>query len=313
MGNPGHRFSASLTGIVIIGLVTACGAGSSADDSGETSDPYRTSSVRLDSIKPNRDAIKLLPADINESGTLTLGTSLQWPPFGYETEKGSATGVDILMMRAVARSLDLELDITNTKFPSIIPGVQSGRFDVGANELSDTPERRDVVRFVDYMTSSDTLMVRRSDQIGDLSPTKMCGHTLAATEGTTSLSIGRELSAKCVKSGKKPITFKVYSESANTILAVTSGKAEGYITGKALAIHLSQTTHQDLRALPGAVPGTTNKTALVIGKDNPELARALQAALQALVDNGTYEKILAVWRLEGQAVEKITINDAQDG
>ena len=52
-------------------------------------------------------------------------------------------------------------------------------------------------------------------------------------------------------------------------------------------------------------------TGLGIEKSNTELVTAISEALQGMIDDGTYGKILKKWDLEQGAVEKISINAGQ--
>src|SRR6516225_4568970 len=67
-----------------------------------------------------RDA---LPDAIKSAGVLRLATALQWPPFAYANEKGDAEGIDIDLITLLSAKLGLKLELTNLKFPAIVPGV----------------------------------------------------------------------------------------------------------------------------------------------------------------------------------------------
>jgi polar amino acid transport system substrate-binding protein len=81
-----------------------------------------------------------LPAKVREEGVLRIATSLQWAPFAYRSEKDEAVGIDISLMKVIAAKLGLKFTFDDLKFPAIIPGVTSGRYHVGVDQLSMSPD-----------------------------------------------------------------------------------------------------------------------------------------------------------------------------
>jgi polar amino acid transport system substrate-binding protein len=285
--------------LCLILLVAACGSSSGGS---------AQSGAEAGSAQVDQAARAKLPAALKSSGTLKVATSLQWPPFGFKGEGGQAEGFDLDLMKAISARLGLKTSITDVKFDSIIPSVQNGRFDVGVNELGDIPERRKIVQFVDYYSGGIAVLVPKG-QSSDISPTDLCGHTLSLTQGSSQVELGKRISKQCVADGKPAIDFKMFSESASTILAVSNKRVEGFMTDYAVGVYLTRTTNKTLDVLPGVVPDSTDRAGIVIGKDDDELAAAIQAALQSMIDDGSYKKILDKWGLGERAVERATIND----
>ena len=96
-----------------------------------------------------------LPAKVRDGGTLNIATALQWAPFASRNEKDEAVGIDISLMKVIAAKLGLKPAFEDLKFPAIIPGVQSGRFHVGVDQLSMSPERLQLV-----VTQSTSVLLR---------------------------------------------------------------------------------------------------------------------------------------------------------
>jgi polar amino acid transport system substrate-binding protein len=163
------------------------------------------------------------------------------------------------------------------------------------------------VQFVDYYRAGIGVLVRK-DYKGNISSTNLCGHKLSLTTGSSQVELGQRISKMCVANGKKPIHFVMFSDSAPTILAVANGRVEAFMTDVAVGVYLTRTSNKTLRVLPGAVPGSEELSGIVVGKNNTQLAKALQKGLQALIDNGTYRKILAKWGVASQGVKRATIN-----
>jgi polar amino acid transport system substrate-binding protein len=256
-----------LVGLALLGLLSA-GAGAT------------------EVVKEARDA---LPENIKSAGMLKIATSLQWPPFGYKNEQGDPEGVDIDLLKLIAAKLGLKPDITDVKFPTIIPGVSTGRFDIGANQMSRTAERLQVAQFVVYFRANMGLLVRRG--VTDVDVNHLCGRTLALTQGSAQVLVAERLSAQCVKDGKKEITFQFYPNSADTYLAVGNGRGDGFLTGTAVGTYIAK--HNDkLQMTKATLPDTSSIAGIVIGKENHQLATAIRLALESAIADGSYRKIL---------------------
>jgi polar amino acid transport system substrate-binding protein len=247
-------------------------------------------------VQAARDA---LPDAVKDAGVLRLATSLQWPPFGYKNDNGDPEGIDIDLITLLAEKLGLTLEITDVKFPSIIPGVNTGRFDIGANQMSRQPEREKVVQFVVYFRSKMGLLVRQG--VTDVDVDHLCGRTLALTQGSSQIKIADELSKDCVERGEEEISFLYYPNSADTYLAVANGRGGGFLTGQAVGVYIAN--HNDkLHMTRSTLADTASIAGIVVDKGNDQLAEAIQIALESAIEDGSYHKILEKYGAEDGAL-----------
>jgi polar amino acid transport system substrate-binding protein len=293
-----QRFGPMAVAAVLAFSVAACGEKDTTQNSGGSG---------ATASGADTAARSSLPANVKSAGVLKVATSLQWPPFGFKGEGGKPDGLDLELIKAVAGKLGLETNITDIQFDSLVPSVSNGRFDVALNELADIPERRKVVQFVDYYKTGLAVLVPR-DSTSDISPTALCGHTMSLTEGSSQAILGKQISKQCVADGKPPIDFKLFSDSASTILAVANKRVEGFMTDFAVGVYLTRNQNKTLKVLPGVVPNSSDVAGIVIDKDNDQLANAVQKALQSLIDDGSYQKIMDRWGVGERAVSKAEIN-----
>lgn len=240
-----------------------------------------------------------LPDKIRQSGTLEVATSLQWPPFDFKSESGQPDGIDIRLATALAKRLGLTPRFTDVKFPAIVPGVSTGRFDIGVDQLAETPERQKVVQFVDYYGSALGLLVRNGTTRIDV--THLCGRTLALTQGSSQVAVAQHLSAQCTASGEKPIALLYYPDSADTYLAVANGRGDGFLTDQAVGVYIARQNNK-LAMTPGTLRDTRSLAGIVIAKDNDQLAKALRLALLDMMHDGSYRKLLAEYGVADAAL-----------
>jgi polar amino acid transport system substrate-binding protein len=248
----------------------------------------------------------LLPASLRASGHLRIATSFQWAPFNYLSSSGKQLGIDVDLQSAIAKEFGLKPMFTGLTFPSIVPGVASGRFSMGADELNVTAARMEQVTFVDYYVSGLALLALKSTT--GLSATNLCGASVGLTTGSYQVGIADKISQQCVAAGKPAITEVMFPDSATTMLGVADGRAQVFMTDNAVGLYTTQ-SNPNLVVLPGIIPGTTAKAGIIVAKGNTKLIRAVQVALNHLIANGQYAKILQKYGVGADnMVTKATIN-----
>jgi len=239
----------------------------------------------------------MLPDDIKQRGTLIVAMPLDFEPFNYLDEKNEQTGLDVDMIRAIGDKLGLKVDIQRIGFASMIPAVSGGRVDAAMSAMGILPARLPLVSFVRYGHFSNGLVVRKGN------PTKIrnddaCGHTIAVEKGTQPLLVWQKKSDECVAAGKAKIELLVFEGKGPQVLAVESERAEAAGVGFATAIVAAKHSNGKLEAAPGGpVPGATVECGIAFNKQSVKLGQAMEAALNSMVKDGTYDKIWEKWSL----------------
>jgi polar amino acid transport system substrate-binding protein len=242
----------------------------------------------------------MLPDDIKQRGTLVVAMPLDFEPFNYLDEKNEQTGLDVDMIRAIGDKLGLKVDIQRIGFASMIPAVSGGRVDAAMSAMGILPARLPLVSFVRYGHFSNGLVVRKGNPT-KISNTDACGHTIAVEKGTQPLLVWQKKSDECVAAGKGKIELLVFEGKGPQVLAVESERAEAAGVGFATAIVAAKHSNGKLDAAPGGpVPGATVECGIAFNKQNVKLGQAMEAALNSLVKDGTYDKIWAKWQLSDE-------------
>ncbi|MEV1132097.1 amino acid ABC transporter substrate-binding protein [Agromyces sp. NPDC049794] len=99
------------------------------------------------------------------AGTLTVATEGTYRPFSYhEDGSGDLVGYDVEIAEAVAEKLGLEIEFQETQWDAIFAGLDAGRFDVIANQVSINPEREEQYLFSEpYTVSPGVIVVKEGD------------------------------------------------------------------------------------------------------------------------------------------------------
>src|SRR6185436_20818502 len=123
------------------------GCGSSGSSSEATSTP-------AGGTAKNAAAAALVPAAIKSKGTLRVAADATYPPNeSIATDGKTVVGMDADLAKAIGGALGLKVAVVNGTFDSIIPGLASGKYDLGMSSFTDTKEREKTVDFVTYFTA----------------------------------------------------------------------------------------------------------------------------------------------------------------
>jgi polar amino acid transport system substrate-binding protein len=268
-----------------------------------TPQPSASAVVSVDS-----SAAALLPADVATSGVLTVASDASYAPNEFKDADGTAIGWEIELVQALAAKLGLTATVNQASFDNIIPSVVGGKFDLGISSFTDTREREQQVDFVNYF-SAGNLWATAAGKTVD--PDNACGMTVAGMTGGT--QIMDELPArseKCVAAGKEPLKILQFDDNAAATNAAALGQADAVSADSPVTLYAVAQSAGKL-----VVAGKTFDSApygIVLAKDSG-LAPAVQAALQSLVADGTYGRILSAWGVADGGLETITINIASAG
>ena len=284
-----HKAGTSLLAISLISGCTLLSLGGMASASSKTS------------------LSSLVPAKIRATGHLTDLVNSPYTPMEYQaTPGGPIVGFDIDIANAIAKKLGLKLVVTNTpNFAELIPAVETSRTDIVDSSVQDLTSRQGAVHFVDDFRTGTQFMGLKSNT-GKLTTTaSLCGKTVAVQSGTNYAKRIALLSKSICPAGKPIATLSVTSPpEQNTQVEI--GRAIALAQGPEIngALELSQPNKWHVI---GKTFDPLNY-GIMFSKSDPKLGVAIKDALNAIIKDGSYNKILAKWHMSGDGVTSATID-----
>jgi polar amino acid transport system substrate-binding protein len=301
----GPRASAVAVLVVLL-LAPACGKGSkskSAASSTTTPSGSATTSASL---------FSKLPADIQASKQVRVGSDIEYAPIEFYKEGTQQTqGLDYDLAQAMGTKLGITVNfIDDTDFAGIIGALQAGRFDIVMSAMNDTADRRGKgVDFVDYFKAGSSILVQKGNPKGIKTPDDLCGTTASVQKGTTQdTDILTPQVTKC-QTAKKTLTVLRFEKDTDALQQVKNGRAVADLEDFPVAAYNAQTSGggKDFDVVAGQV-GAVGSYGIAVPSKNTALRDALQAALKAIIADGTYDKILAGWNVPAGALTTAAIN-----
>jgi polar amino acid transport system substrate-binding protein len=293
------RLLAGLASVLCVGLV-ASGCGGGGEEAATTS---ATTTSAVDS-----EIAAMVPDDIKSKGTLTVAVDATYPPNEFIGSDGKTIeGLTPDLGKALAEVMGLEFEFVNASFDTIIPGLASGKYDLGISSFTDTKEREEVVDFVTYYSAGTSFYVKADggptiNELADL-----CGHSVGVERGTIQANDAAAQNEACTKEGKAGVKVLVFPDQNAANLSISSGRAEVGMADTPVAAHIVNESSGQFKLTGSAY--NTAPYGIAIPKGNG-MAEPILEALKVLISNGTYDDILTKWGLESGAISDPTINGA---
>jgi polar amino acid transport system substrate-binding protein len=214
-----------------------------------------------------------------EKTVLTMATNAEFPPYEY-VEEGKIVGIDAEIAALIADKLGMELQIVDVAFDSIIPGVQSGKYDMGMAGLTVNDERLEKVNFsTSYAKGVQVVIIPENSDIKSLDD--ISGKKIGVQTSTTG-----DIYATG-DFGEEAITR--YDNGAVAVQALVAGKvdcviidnepAKSYVAANA-GLKILETEY------------AVEDYAICFNKEDTELQEKVDAALKELIADGSVQRVV---------------------
>jgi polar amino acid transport system substrate-binding protein len=311
--------------LVLVGALGLSACGDDKKDEGSSVQPSSSSSSAAASgdlfagIQADPALKAKLPAAVQSSG-FKVGTDPSYAPNEFiDKDNKTIVGLDIDLGTALGKKLGVPFTFEKASFDAIVPGLTTGKYQLGMSSFTDNKEREKVVDFVTYFTAGSSLLVKVGNPEGlkpdDLS---LCGKKVAVEKGTVQLD---EVSAtvdvakglgtrtkKCTDGGKAAPTAQPYPDQSGANLALSSGRADAVLADSPVIAYAAKASNGQF-----VVSGAAYDTApygIAVSKSLGTSKDAILEALKALIADGTYTKVLTKWGVQDGAVTTPVINGA---
>ena len=219
-----------------------------------------------------------------KEGKLIMATNAEFPPYEYK-EGDKIVGIDAEVAKLIADKLGLELEIADVDFDSIIPGVQSGKYDMGMAGMTVTDERKEKVNFSDsYATGVQVVIVREDSEIKSIDDLE--GKKIGAQQGTTGYIYASD-TPENDGFGEENVTG--YQNGALAVEALKGGKVDCVIIDNEPA-KAYVAANEGLKILDTEY--VTEDYAICFAKENTELQEKVNDALKELIEDGSVKKVV---------------------
>ena len=227
---------------------------------------------------------KSLYDSIQSKGKILIGTEGTYPPFTFHDKDGALTGFDVEIAREIADRLGVKAVFKETKWDSMFAGLNSERFDMIANEVGMTPERKEKYQFSDPYIQSSAVLVTNKDNNEIKSFEDIKGVSLAQSLTSNYANIAKEYGAE--------ITSVPGFKEAMQLIA--SKRVEATINDR-LSVLDFLNTQKDAPVKIVDKEEAASKNAFAFREGSDKLIEAVNKALAEMMEDGTYLEISKKW------------------
>lgn len=219
---------------------------------------------------------------IKEAGVIRIAMSGAYPPFNFVNDSNEVVGFDPAVGAEIAKRMGVEVEIVTTAWDGIIGGLLANKYDAIVGSMSITEERQEVVDFVGpYYTTKRAIFAKPGgiSSAAELSEAKV-GLTLGETHEAWAREMGYDV--------------RTYKGLPELLLELEHGRVDVIVNDSIAAILAMKETGQDYVMITDFETEEFG-AGIAIRKGSPELAAAMQGALDAMMEDGTYLEIANKW------------------
>ncbi|WP_439593501.1 transporter substrate-binding domain-containing protein [Microbacterium sp.] len=302
-----RRTLLGLAAVAAFGLALTGCSGTPAD-SGSTDAAGGPVEVAGVTIQKDDELAAIVPQAVADRGTLTAIQFDNAPADTFLGEDDVITGWGPDLGRAVAALLGLEYDAeVSGAFDTFIPGIENGRYDTSWASIIVTQERLDVVDIVAVHESTTGVITKEGAGLSISTPEDLCGLRVGALAGSAFLIQMEEIVATCEDAGEEAPTIDSFPQQGAAQLAVSSDRIDAFMTAKG---QLSWLLREDSSAEGFEIQPLDyqpNLEGIAVSRDS-EMTEVITAAMNKLIADGSYEKIMGFWDIDFGLVDEAVAN-----
>ena len=269
-----------LTAVLMTASITACGAaGSSTESTGADTAESATDKEAEAPAPAGEDHL----ARIKAAGKITIATEGVWAPFTYHDETtDELVGFDVEVAAAIAEKLGVEADFKEVAFDGGLTGVTTGTFDMMANGVDVTDDRKETYDFTEAYAYDHAVVVTLASNNDITSFDDLNGRTTANSAGSTYEAMGKEHGA----------TVSNVDTLGETMTLVLNGTVDATINANTSAQDYFNTTGTTELKVAATDPEVTMYAIpLAKGADNDSLREEINKAIAELRSEGKLKEI----------------------
>lgn len=223
--------------------------------------------------------------DVELSGSYTVATDSSFVPFAFN-EDGKHVGFDVDIITAIANRVGFEMILETTNFDGIIPGLQTGAFDIAIAGITITEERRGTVDFSSPYYKSGIIVGVPVDNSDIFGVTDLAEKTVASRLGSAPLDYLAE--------NVPTATALPFEQLDQVYLAVEGGTADAVLyDAPNVEYYVSTTGKGKLKTVGDLLEA--QDYGIAVSQGNEDLVAAINEALADLIADGSYAAIYDTW------------------
>ena len=214
-----------------------------------------------------------------------------FPPFDTTDENGEVAGFDVDLMNAIAEDQGFEIEWTQLGFDGLIPALESKQIDVIASGMWASPERAEIVNFsTTYYDSGLVLAVKEDNNTVTGKDSLTNEMKVAAQIGTSSADLIQQWESEGIIA-----EAKIYDKVNEAVMDLQNGTVDALLNDKPVTTEYMSKQPGKIKIVGDIL--NEESYGFAVNKENTELLDKINAGLANVIEDGTYDQLLAKWGL----------------
>ena len=225
---------------------------------------------------------------------LVAGTNPEFQPFEFMDDSNNVIGFDADLAAELAKDMGVTITFEATGFDSIVPGIATGKYDLGISGFYINEERLESVDFsIPYLEDSQSCIVKVGGAVTDAESLK--GKTIGSQTGTVGMEAAETYTDadKCLG----------YANPTLAIQELLGGKLDAVITDTPVAKRILKELNDPSLTILDTIDFDKEYYAVALPKGSDELKAAIDASITRMIDDGTIDALVVKWDVYGESAE----------
>lgn len=285
----------------------ACGAAGTGAGGNEPApgDKQPSQAAEVPRVKTDDALAGMVPEDVKSDGRIFVGHDETYPPNEFVNADNEVVGMNVDLGRAIGQKLGLDVEYANASFDGLIAGLAANKYELAISSFTINAERMEQVDMVSYFSAGTSLGVLKGNP-EQITMDTLCGKSVGVQKGTVQVEDLTARNEECAEAGKPAIDVQQLQNQTDVNLALTSKRVQAMLADSPVVDYAVQQTDGQLEVVGD--PYDTAPYGIAVPKAEGRFAEAIQGAVQALMDDGTYQAILEKWGVQRGAVDEAKLN-----
>lgn len=217
---------------------------------------------------------------------LRVGTDIAYPPLEFKDESGKVVGYEIDLANAIGQKMGAKVTIEDVTFSDLQKAIEANKIDVIIADFEMTEERKKVLTFSDpYVeTPGYAILVNKDDETikgwDDLK-----GKVVGTQDGTRQTKESIDIGAQRIHA---------FNQKENVLKGLAAHEVDAVVIDSPVARYYASRPDSKFKIVGEEKP-TGRPVAIAMKKGNTDLQKEINAALKAVKEDGTLDKISKTW------------------
>lgn len=242
-------------------------------------------------------------AKVKSAGTLRVGTETQFAPFDF-LENGKATGMNYDVFAEIGREMGVKVDFVALPWESVLPGLDTGKFDMVSGPATITKARMERYRFTPPIAEATCGVLKGAKDASIQKPEDMAGKAVGSGKATSQLEQLKKYSASL----PTPIQVREYVDFSQAYADLAAGRIVAVANSLPNIAYVAAQRPETFAIL--TTPFGEKSYFGYIGRKDPEYASlndAVDAIIVKMKNDGRLGKLQEKWfKTTFQTPDKVT-------